>query len=124
MPVVSSLPREAELLLCCARIDVDPKTRDRIIALVSEGIDWDYLENLALRHRLVPLLYRNLNGICSCRPFQRIGPTSSSLSHRRLKELSGLLFEANGILAVPYKRRHTVWRRCFPNWLNGRQQVR
>lgn len=55
---------EDELLLCCARTDVNPEIRDKVLSLIKNGLDWDYLLNLASRHRLMPLLYHNLNSVC------------------------------------------------------------
>jgi hypothetical protein len=112
MQTVASFPAEFELLFCCARIDVDIRTRARIVALVTEGVDWDYLEKIATRHRLVSLLYRNLNAICPeavpsslldelRRRFHTHALRNAFLSRELLRLLD--LFEANGILAVPYK---------------------
>ena len=56
---------EDEILLCCARTDVNSEIRDKILFLIQNEINWDYLLKLAFRHRLTPFLYHNLNYICS-----------------------------------------------------------
>jgi len=56
---------EDQLILCCARTKVDDETKDKIVSLVSQNLDWDYLISMASRHRLRPLLYVNLNAICA-----------------------------------------------------------
>lgn len=56
--------REVELLLCCARNQLDSTTITRVKALVQQPIDWSYLVGIATQHGLLPLLYWNLNSIC------------------------------------------------------------
>lgn len=51
---------EDELLLCCARSHVDPKTAERIQNLLQEDLDWIYLIGTAFQHRVLPLLYSSL----------------------------------------------------------------
>jgi hypothetical protein len=55
---------EAELVLSCARANVDEQRARRIKKLADKAIDWDYLLEFALRHGLMPLLYRHLITIC------------------------------------------------------------
>ena len=52
--------RERELLLCCARTEVSAVVGERIRALVTGQIDWNYLFGLARRHSVIPLLYVQL----------------------------------------------------------------
>ena len=65
-PIVSSLPEvaserpEAELLFCCARTQWTPELQARVQALVSQGLDWSAVQELAWRHRLRPLLLRSI----------------------------------------------------------------
>jgi hypothetical protein len=47
---------EIELLLCCARTEVDSKCSDRIRYLAQKNIDWDYLLKLAKFHQITPLI--------------------------------------------------------------------
>lgn len=58
------LRQEDELLLCCARTKIKPETKENISNLLNEDLDWQYLLQMASRHRLKPLLYYNLNSIC------------------------------------------------------------
>ena len=51
---------EKELLLCCARTVIDEGTADRIQILLRQAIDWSYLIDNAVHHRVVPLLYLTL----------------------------------------------------------------
>jgi hypothetical protein len=55
---------EAELLLLCAVSHMEPERADRVRALLRENVDWTYLLRMAGRHRVMPLLYWNLNAIC------------------------------------------------------------
>lgn len=55
---------EDELLLCCARTNVNSEIKAKILFLVQNKLDWDYLLDLTSMHRLIPLLYHNLNSIC------------------------------------------------------------
>ncbi len=52
---------EHELLLCCARTRPDERTTARLRRLLSDSIDWNYLYQLARRHSVVPLVYKQLN---------------------------------------------------------------
>ncbi|HEY5404437.1 MAG TPA: hypothetical protein VIK24_16300, partial [Pyrinomonadaceae bacterium] len=68
---------EAELLVHCTRLDIDPTRAKRIRALLELEIDWTKLFSLAQRNALIPLLYFQLN---------KIAP--SLVPSDRLKELS------------------------------------
>ena len=63
MTAVSLLP-EHELLLHCVRTTTISCGAAEIIALIGKGIHLESLLRIALRHRLVPLLYWQLNAIC------------------------------------------------------------
>ena len=51
---------EHELLLCCARTECDTEVANRLRVLAGASIDWDYLFQLARRHSVLPLIYRQL----------------------------------------------------------------
>ena len=53
--------REIELLLACARTRHDEGLATRMAELLRAGLDWDALMQLAMRHKLVPLLYWHLS---------------------------------------------------------------
>lgn len=103
---------EVELLLCCARTEMDGERTARIRVILEGEIDWDYLFRTARRHGLLPLLYTHLNTICPealpeagldrlCDYFRRNTVRNSFLTGELVKLLK--LFEGQGISAVPYK---------------------
>lgn len=110
-PAVGTRP-EDELLLCCARTCMDSENAERIKALLREDIDWAYLTQMALRHGVMPLLYRSLYTTC---PEAVPGATMDQLqshfytnalhSYFLTGELLKLLnlFEAHGIPPIPFK---------------------
>lgn len=51
---------EVELLVRCARTQLDATTASRIEALATQDLDWDYLLKLARQHGVTPLLYEQL----------------------------------------------------------------
>lgn len=103
---------EIELLLLCARTQMDSERAARVETLLQEGIDWDYLLEAAQEHGVTPLLYWNLNATC---PEAVPEPSLERLRSRFRKgaqynvfmagELVRLLnlFEKHEIPAVPYK---------------------
>jgi hypothetical protein len=108
---VSDRP-EVELLLCCARTRIEPKTAARIRTLLQEDIDWTYLIQTAFQQRVMPLLYQSLSTTCPEAVPEAILSQLRNHSHsnafRNLsltKELLLLLnlFESNGIKAIPFK---------------------
>jgi hypothetical protein len=91
---------------------VSPEISDRIRTLVQKQVDWIELIRLAMRHDLMPLLYRNLQQVCpDSVPENILGPLGARYreqakeAQRRAVELVRVvsLFEEQGILAVPYK---------------------
>lgn len=103
---------EVDLLLSCARTQVTLEISDRIQAVVRKEIDWIALIRLAMRHDVMPLLYRNLQRICpESMPENVLGPlrtryhVQAAQARCRADELVRILalFDEHGILAVPYK---------------------
>lgn len=103
---------EAELLLCCARSQMDSARAARIRALLQEGIDWSCLLQRALPHGLAPLLYWNLNATCPeavpqatlthlRNHFHANARRNLFLTGELLKLLN--LLEVHGIPAIPLK---------------------
>ena len=106
------LQNEDKLLLCCARTRINKEIEKKIISLVSMDLDWEYLVNMASRHRLRPLLYVNLNSICPEKlPEDVLGNLKSYYMANVQKNLmlTGELvkiiniLESNDIKAIPYK---------------------
>lgn len=104
---------EVELLLCCARLRPDDEITARIRSLVQSKPDWDALLRLAERHRVVPLLFRQLQAAC---PATAVPPAIlarlqnhfylSALRNDRLsRELCEILklFSQQRIPVIPYK---------------------
>jgi len=59
----SILGNEAELLLCCGHYSMDPDQIGRAQELLGGQLDWKRLFQIARLHKVLPLLYRNLNQI-------------------------------------------------------------
>lgn len=103
---------EDELLLCCARTNVNPEIMDKILSLVQNDMNWDYLLKMASGHRLMPLLYYNLNSICpKMVPEDILNKLKDNFNANVRKNLMLTgelikvlnLLESEGITAVPYK---------------------
>jgi hypothetical protein len=103
---------EVDLLLSCARTQITPELSDRIRAAVQKEVDWMALIRLAMRHDVMPLLYRSLQRVCpDSVPANIFGPLGARYREQakqaqcRAEELVRILplFEEQGIPAVPYK---------------------
>lgn len=116
MPVnrafIPSMRLEDELLLCCARIQLDSGRAERIRALVQDGVNWAYLLWKAFPHAMLPLLYWHLNATCPGAVPGSIFKQLQGHFHSNIKrnlfltgELLSLLnmFEEHGIRALSYK---------------------
>ena len=53
-------PRERELLLRCARVELDPTDESAIGELAREPLDWDAIAQYARLHSVAPLVHRHL----------------------------------------------------------------
>ena len=103
---------EDELLLYCARTDVNPEIKDKILSLIQNNLDWNYLLKLASRHRLMSLLYHNLNFTCPDLVPEDILKRlkdNFNVNVRKNLMLTGELvkvlnlLKSEGINAIPYK---------------------
>lgn len=103
---------ETELLLCCARLVLEPGGRERILRLLESGVDWARVLAMAGENGLLPLLYRHLNALpAGALPKDVLvelwgrHEATSRRNHARVIELLQILqlFDANGIPAIPYK---------------------
>src|ERR1700704_2321592 len=56
----SAFSVEACLMLYCARIELDDRTRDEIARLSKRPLDWPHFLSLAKTQRVLPLMYHNL----------------------------------------------------------------
>jgi hypothetical protein len=103
---------EAALLLACSRTRITPEIADRIRMLVQKEVDWLALIRLAMRHNVMPLLYRSLQQVCPdsvpaniFAPLRANYEMQAALARRRAEEVVRILplFEDRGIPIVPYK---------------------
>jgi hypothetical protein len=85
---------------------------DRIEALLQEDIDWEYLLEMAAKHRMLPLLYWHANAVRSelmpegvLSRLRHYFQTNKLLALLLARELLNLyeLFERRGIPVIPYK---------------------
>jgi hypothetical protein len=65
-PKITGLRSEDRLLFCCARTTIEEESAGQIKDLLRHEIDWTYLIESAIDHRVVPLLYRSLRQILGC----------------------------------------------------------
>src|SRR5260370_9892197 len=110
--VSASFPEpERALLLLCVRARAD-ESAQRIRALAVSGLDWEYLQALAVEHGVVPLLSLRLHDLAGdvvpperVRRMHELSKSSLFLNLSFAAELSRVLeiFRAAGIPAVPYK---------------------
>ncbi len=107
---------EIELLLYCAHTHIDETVDDnlslRIKNLVKMIIDWEYLLQKARYHKVIPLLYSNLQNICPeavpehiLKRLQKSCYLNTIRNINLTKELLKLLqlFEIYSIRAIPFK---------------------
>lgn len=103
---------EVELLLCCARLQIDLETAERIKTLIQQGIDWAYLTQTAAQHGIMPLLYRSLSTTCpEAVPQAILSQMRNQFHSNTLHNLfltKGLLdllelFKAHDIAVIPFK---------------------
>jgi hypothetical protein len=103
---------EMNLLIDCARTQIADPMAQHIRTLCGSALDWAVLLQLAHQHRLLPLLYINLNTICPelvpapiLQELQRLYRQNGLHNLRFTGELIQLLktLKAQGFEAVPFK---------------------
>ncbi|MBW4620522.1 MAG: nucleotidyltransferase family protein [Cyanosarcina radialis HA8281-LM2] len=103
---------EMELLLCCARTEIDRQCRDRIQHIAQQNIDWDYLLKLTAWHQVTPLLFWQLQNTRAEIIPQKVLEELRSASKANAKRNFGLtgellnllrLFDKNAIPIMPFK---------------------
>jgi Uncharacterised nucleotidyltransferase len=103
---------EIELLLCCARTRLDPRRRQQIEALVSDGLDWPYVLRTATAHGVLPLFYHAVQAVCPGSVPKTVAvPLQEYFRHHTQRNLSMTrelltilqLLEQNGIPTLPFK---------------------
>lgn len=105
-------PLEAELLLLCARLELNIAERQRLVQLLATDLDWAWTVDLAARHGLRPLVYRHLDATAPDVVPRHVLVELWSLHQRRSRsnqamaeELLRILqvFDSHAIPAIPYK---------------------
>ncbi|MBW4577470.1 MAG: nucleotidyltransferase family protein [Aphanothece sp. CMT-3BRIN-NPC111] len=103
---------EIELLLCCARTQMQPEYAERICQLVQQDLDWHCLLEAASWHGVMPLLHLQLKDICPQavpqpvlddlrNAFNANARKNLLLSGELLKLLK--IFKDHGIPSIPFK---------------------
>jgi hypothetical protein len=102
---------EMQLLLQCARVQLDRAHRARIAHLVEGSIDWHRMLEITLRHKMLPFVGTHLRGDPARIPAgfqQRIMQLMLENAQRMLRIVGELVevrrvLEAAGVASVPYK---------------------
>ncbi len=104
---------EKDLILLCARTQLDESTAQRIQSLTGSAaeLDWEYIYRLARRHAVLPLVYSQLNAASAKVPPDHLARFKKQFHDNAARnlfltaELCRILqaFAAAGIEAVPYK---------------------
>lgn len=103
---------EIELLLCCARPETSPPGASSVGELLRQGVDWELLLALSLKHGVMPLVYRKLSkGYAGEVPaphlakFREHYQANAARNVYLTGELCRILsdFERQGVDSVPYK---------------------
>ena len=102
---------EDKILVFCARTRMDHELREKIIELLHEDLDWDYLTQRAFQHKLMPLLYWNLKELPEYIPQNVLKSLKENFNRNAKKNLLMLgellkllnLFEEQGLNVIPYK---------------------
>jgi Uncharacterised nucleotidyltransferase len=102
---------ELQLLVCCARRDLSVDDEARLVSLITQGVEWPRLIALALRHKMMPLLWWHLRTRTSHVPAQVAADLKAAFGAnarnmlRLTAELRELVafFADHGIEVVPYK---------------------
>jgi hypothetical protein len=103
---------EIELLLLCARVQLDSWQTERIRSLLQGDLDWDTVLRIASRHRIRPLVYWHLRAVCA----EAVPAAALDALHQHFYDNAGhnllltgellqllKLFDGHGIAAIPYK---------------------
>ncbi|MEM8673958.1 MAG: nucleotidyltransferase family protein [Cyanobacteria bacterium P01_G01_bin.67] len=111
-PTSNSLSSEIDLILQCASSRAKDRNRHQIELLLQSEINWSYVLEMCTRHKMLSLVYFNLNKIASpkipenirailIRFYQLNLQKNLLLTSELLKVLH--LFEAHKIAAIPLK---------------------
>lgn len=108
----ASTAPEIELLIHCARLHLGSEEQRSLRALLRHGLAADRLAELAVHHKMMPLLYWHLKDLPGdadgCLPLHPLRAAFVRNAQRMLQLTGELLeivwlFEKQGIISVPYK---------------------
>jgi hypothetical protein len=108
----NALSPEIQILLHCAKNRFDPSGANQLETLIRKDIDWAYVLQLALAHRVMPIVYSALNSTCAdavpapilerLRDYFYGNVGRNLFLTQKLLELLQV-FDSHGIPAIPYK---------------------
>jgi hypothetical protein len=52
--------REIQIILCCSRVKMKEEDKEKLIYLLGNDLDWNFLIKTVVKHDVVPLVYQNL----------------------------------------------------------------
>src|SRR5579862_5221072 len=117
-PKIENRP-EAEIILACARSQIDPAAEEDIRRFVRGGLNWPEVVATAIHHRLTPLLYETVIALgpelalhaAQQRMLTEATRASSFNAMAMLSELLRLnqLFQAAQIPVIPHKGPILAW---------------
>lgn len=107
----SKLNKENKLLILCSRTNLNIEHKSKLVKLLQNVLDWEYILKFADIHRLTPLIYWNLKEFQLDIPplvFNSLKDTFYNNGKKNLLMLGELfkllnLFEKNGLKVIPYK---------------------
>lgn len=103
---------EFQLLLGCAHVHLGKQNVMQIQTILQQELDWDFLQQIALQHGVIPLLYWNLKQTCSeavpalhLSALQALFQANAQQNVLLVNELIRLfrLFQENQIPILPFK---------------------
>ncbi len=115
---LDALRPEEEIVLCCARAQVDPAAKDRVRALVGSGLHWPDVVANSIHHRLSPIVVESIAASAQdlvppaqMRVLREAAGTCAENGMSFLLELLRLyqLFEEAQIPVIPYKGPVLAW---------------
>lgn len=59
----SILKHEDELFLKCSNLNIDSKAEFRIKELLAKNLDWNYVQQMVTKHKLIPIFFYNITKI-------------------------------------------------------------
>jgi len=106
-----TLKHEDELILKCSNTYMDSNAKKKIELLLNKNLDWKYIQQMVLKHKLTPIFYFNIDQFRSSFPEEFFGTLKSFFDYNVRKnlfmwaELLNILkhLELNGVKAISYK---------------------